>query len=133
MAKSGCNTETVSFQDVSRKNRFLPAVARELNIRGLAEAEVFLAVGLPLTWVGEQKDSFKAYLLRNREVFFTFRGKEYLVTFSGAAVFPQGFSAVADRLREFRGVNIIWVQQSASFGCIRSGRNIHTSVIEKPL
>ena len=31
----------------------LAAVARELNIRGLTEAEVFLAVGLPLTWVGE--------------------------------------------------------------------------------
>ena len=85
----------------------LAAVARELNIRGLTEAEVFLAVGLPLTWVGEQKDSFKAYLLRNREALFSFRGKEYLVTFSGAAVFPQGFSAVADRLREFRGVNML--------------------------
>jgi plasmid segregation protein ParM len=85
----------------------LAAVARELNFRGLTEAEVFLAVGLPLTWVGEQKESFKAYLLRNREVFFSFRGKEYLVTFSGAAVFPQGFSAVADRLRAFRGVNML--------------------------
>jgi plasmid segregation actin-type ATPase ParM len=68
---------------------------------------VFLAVGLPLTWVSEQKDSFKAYLLRNKEVSFSFRGKSYRVTFAGAAVFPQGFSAVADRLREFRGVNML--------------------------
>ena len=77
----------------------LAAIARELNIRGLTSADVFLAVGLPLTWVSEQKDSFKAYLLRSKEVSFSFRGKSYRVTFAGAAVFPQGFSAVADRLR----------------------------------
>ena len=85
----------------------LAAVARELNIRGMTEANVFLAVGLPLTWVSEQKDAFKAYLLRNKEAAFSFRGKDYRVTFAGAAVFPQGFSAVADRLREFKGVNML--------------------------
>ncbi len=85
----------------------LAAVARELHIRGVYDAEVFLAAGLPLTWVSEQKDSFKAYLLQNREVSFSFRGKSYHVTFAGAAVFPQGFSAVADRLREFKGVNML--------------------------
>ena len=85
----------------------LAAIARELNIRGLTNAEVFLAVGLPLTWVSEQKDSFKAYLLQNKEASFSFRGKSYRVIFAGAAVFPQGFSAVADRLREFKGVNML--------------------------
>ena len=85
----------------------LAAIARELNIRGLINAEVFLAVGLPLTWVSEQKDSFQAYLLQNKEASFSFRGKSYRVTFAGAAVFPQGFSAVADRLREFKGVNML--------------------------
>lgn len=85
----------------------LTAIARELNIRGMTEAYVFLAVGLPLTWVSEQKDAFKAYLLRNKEAAFSFRGKAYSVTFAGAAVFPQGFSVVADRLREFKGVNML--------------------------
>ena len=79
----------------------LAGIARELNIRGMTSADVFLAAGLPLTWVSEQKDSFKAYLLQNKEASFSFRGKSYHVTFAGAAVFPQGFSAVADRLREF--------------------------------
>ena len=60
----------------------LAAIARELNIRGLINAEVFLAVGLPLTWVSEQKDSFKAYLLQNKEASFSFRGKSCHVTFA---------------------------------------------------
>ena len=85
----------------------LAAVARELNIRKLTSARVHLAAGLPLTWVGEQKDSFKAYLLQNDSVEFNFRGTDYHVEFTGADIFPQGFSAVADRLREFKGINML--------------------------
>ena len=85
----------------------LAAVGIELHLRGLNSARVHLAAGLPLTWVAEQKAAFKAYLLQNKEADFSFRGEEYHVEFIGADVFPQGFSAVADRLREFRGVNML--------------------------
>ena len=85
----------------------LAAIGIELHLRGLTSARVFLAAGLPLTWVGEQKEDFKAYLLQNKEADFSYRGEEYHVEFVGADVFPQGFSAVADRLREFRGVNML--------------------------
>lgn len=85
----------------------LAAIARELYHRNLSSAEVYLAVGLPLTWVSGQKDSFKAYLLQNQEVSFTFQKWNYHVAFAGASVFPQGFSAIADRLQEFMGVNML--------------------------
>ena len=85
----------------------LAAVARELNIRKLTSARVYLAAGLPLTWVSEQKDSFKAYLLQNDSADFTFKGVDYHVDFVGADIFPQGFSAVADKLREFKGINML--------------------------
>ncbi|MCD8341200.1 MAG: ParM/StbA family protein [Clostridiales bacterium] len=85
----------------------LAAIARELNIRRLTSASVHIAAGLPLTWVSEQKDSFKAYLLQHEAVDFSFRGVDYHVEFAGADIFPQGFSAVADRLRDFRGVNML--------------------------
>lgn len=85
----------------------LAAIGRELNIRKLLSARVHLAVGLPLTWVSEQKDEFRAYLLKNETADFNFRGKDYHVEFAGADVFPQGFSAVADRLWDFKGVNML--------------------------
>ncbi len=85
----------------------LAAIAREMNIRKLASAAVHLAAGLPLTWVSEQKDSFRAYLLQNEAADFSFRGVDYHVEFAGADIFPQGFSAVADRLREFKGTNML--------------------------
>ena len=85
----------------------LVAVAKELLYRGLTEARVHLATGLPLTWVSEQKDEFKAYLLQNEKVDFTFRGFDYHVTFTGADIFPQGFAAVAENLFRFSGVNML--------------------------
>ena len=85
----------------------LAAIGIELTLLGLDSARVHLAAGLPLTWVSEQKEEFKAYLLQNKEVEFTFRGTDFHVEFTGAEVFAQGFSAVADRLREFKGVNML--------------------------
>ena len=85
----------------------LAAVARELNVYGLTAAKVRLAVGLPLTWVSQQREDFKAYLMRERNVGFTFRGKAYQVEIAGVDVFPQGFAAVASQIRDFQGVNML--------------------------
>ena len=85
----------------------LAAIGRELNIRKQTSACVYLAAGLPLTWVSEQKTAFRHYLLQRDSVDFTFRGVEYHVDFAGAEVFPQCFAAVADQLRNFRGVNML--------------------------
>lgn len=85
----------------------LAAVARELNIRKLTSADVYIAAGLPLTWVSEQKDSFKSYLLQKENADFNFKGADYHVNFVGADIFPQGFSAVVDKLRDFKGINML--------------------------
>ena len=85
----------------------LAAIARELQIRSLTAARVHIAAGLPLTWVSEQKEAFRQYLLQKESVDFTFRGVGYHVDFAGADIFPQGFPAIVDSLREFRGVNML--------------------------
>ena len=85
----------------------LAAIAKELYIRRITTAHVHIAAGLPLTWVSEQKDSFKSYLLQNESADFTFKDVNYHVEFVGADIFPQGFSAVADKLRDFKGVNVL--------------------------
>lgn len=85
----------------------LAAIAKELHIRRITTAHVHIAAGLPLTWVSEQKDSFKSYLLQNESADFTFKDVNYHVEFVGADIFPQGFSAVADKLRDFKGVNML--------------------------
>ena len=85
----------------------LAAIARELRRERITEASVFIAAGLPLTWVSEQKAEFKKYLLQHSEVAFTFRNTEYRIKIAGAEIYPQGFAAVAERLGDFKGVNML--------------------------
>ena len=85
----------------------LAAVARELSLAQLTTADVYLAVGLPLTWVSEQKASFRRYLTREKEIIFSFRGVRYDIRIVGCEVFPQGFAAVADKLPEFKGSTML--------------------------
>jgi len=85
----------------------LAAIACELDHRGVYSAQVRLAAGLPLTWVGRQKEPFKQYLLQNERADFSFRGTEYHVTFADTDIFPQGFAAIAEALHGFKGVNML--------------------------
>ncbi|MBE6984132.1 MAG: ParM/StbA family protein [Ruminococcaceae bacterium] len=95
------------FEDEDYCVLTLAAIARELKRERIAEAKVFIAAGLPLTWVSEQKESFKKYLLQNKEVTYIFRNVEYRLQIVGAEIFPQGFAAVAEKLGTFTGVNLL--------------------------
>ncbi len=85
----------------------LAAIAREMNIEKVYSAHIRIAAGLPLTWVSGQREAFQAYLLKQKEVDFSFRGKNYHVVIEGVSIYPQGFAAVADRLGNFRGTNML--------------------------
>ena len=85
----------------------LMAIAKELNIAGIREADVHLAAGLPMTWIRRQREAFRAYLLRNEHVTFSFNGKEYRVRFVGCSLFPQGYPAIVNRLSEFKGTSVL--------------------------
>lgn len=85
----------------------LAAIARELNIAKIYSADVLIAAGLPLTWVSEQREEFKRYLLKNETVDFNFKGKDYHIRIVGADVYPQGFAAIVNHLSDFSGANML--------------------------
>lgn len=85
----------------------LAAIALELRTKGITTASVHIAAGLPLTWLGGQSKEFREYLLQKKSIEFTFNGKEYHINIVGVSVFPQGFSAIADKLYMFKGTNMI--------------------------
>ena len=89
----------------------LAAIAKELEARGMKNAvntaRVHLAVGLPLMWYSEQRDRFSEYMLQNENVEFIYNNKKYSVHIEGVSVYPQGYCAVYDRLKEMNGVNMI--------------------------
>lgn len=84
----------------------LAAIARELSSQRLTSAKILLAVGLPLTWYAQQHSQYREYLLRNRALDFNYRGTDYHIELADVMVFPQGYAAIAERLNEYRDVNI---------------------------
>ncbi len=79
----------------------LAAIAKELKNRNLTDANVYLAVGLPLTRFGEEKQAFIDYLKKDKEVTFKYTEKEYHITIEKVSVFPQCYAAVADMIPTF--------------------------------
>lgn len=72
----------------------LAGLAEEMKHRGLHEADVVLAVGLPLAWVKTQAAEWRNYLMREKELDFSFRKERYKVHLCGLEIFPQGLAAV---------------------------------------
>jgi plasmid segregation protein ParM len=72
----------------------LAGLAEELKFRGLHEAEVVLAAGLPLAWVKSQAAGWREYLMKEKELDFMFQKERYKVHLCGVEIFPQGLAAV---------------------------------------
>ena len=100
----------------------LAAIARELDGKGMNQAKVHIAAGLPLTWVATQKEDFQKYLLQNESVDFIFRNKEYHVEFAGADIYPQGFAAAFYRLQDFKGINMLVDIGNGTHQCVLAVR-----------
>ena len=97
----GNKTESEDFYILT-----LAALAEEMKFRGLHEANVTLAVGLPLAWAKSQSADFKRYLLTEQELHFEFRKERYHVHLRGVEVFPQGFAAIVN-LGAMPGMNML--------------------------
>lgn len=85
----------------------LMAIARELNVYVIREADVHLAAGLPLTWIRRQREEFRSYLLKNRDVTYRFNEKDYRIRLIGCSLYPQGYPAIVSRLKDFKGTNLL--------------------------
>ena len=104
----------IADKDTDRDNYILTlfGIARELSLVGKTEASVHIAAGLPLAWVKEQRERFRRYLTQNSTVEFDLDNKHYNIRIVGCSVYPQGYTAVINRLHEMNGVNMI-----ADIGC----------------
>ena len=75
----------------------LAAIAEEIKHRKAErKTEVILAVGLPLSSFGREKQGFREYLLRKEQpVRFLYESELYEITIKDVKLFPQGYSALA--------------------------------------
>lgn len=85
----------------------LMAVARELNVFSIQEAYVHLAAGLLLTWIRNQQEEFRSYLLQNSKVSYRFNNKDCHIRFVGCSLYPQGYPAIVNLLSNLKGTNLL--------------------------
>ena len=85
----------------------LAAAAQELRCSYCTEADIQIAAGLPLTWVKTQREGFRRYIMKNKNVKFTFNDVAYKLHIVGCSIYPQGYPAVVDRLSQLTGVNLL--------------------------
>ena len=64
----------------------------------LLKIAVFLAVGLPLTRFGAERNNFIKYLTKNKRVDFRYENEAYHIEIDDVAVFPQCYAAVVDKI-----------------------------------
>ena len=85
----------------------LAAIAKELEQYRLFTASLCLAVGLPLSWVGSQRESFRQYLMQNETASFRFNGNLFQLRIVSCKVYPQGYAAIVQQLADFEGEHTI--------------------------
>ena len=108
----------------------LAAIAEELKHKGgFTEANLILAVGLPLARVSGQKDAFREYLMQNKAPEFDYKGKHYHLHIEKVLIFPQGFAETA-MIGKLPGDNMIL---DIGNGTMNIARVINGKPIEKSL
>ena len=85
----------------------LAAIAEELKVKGITEANIIIAAGLPLTRFGEEKEDFIRYLKRNEEIDFIYEEKHYHCKIKRVSVFPQCYAAVVDLIPTFKRREVV--------------------------
>lgn len=107
----------------------LAAIAEELHYRHMNEANLILAVGLPLTWMKTQQQSFREYLRQDRDPEFSYKGVTYRVHIHRVMIFAQGL-AEALCAGAMQGDNLI---VDIGNGTMNIARVIDSEPIEKSL
>ena len=97
----------------------LASIAAELSTEQITEANVYLALGLPTTWTGRQREEYRRYMMRNPDV-RTFNDMLYSIHLTDCIVFPQGHAALVplmdndkrfNEFRQFTGTVALRLQQ----------------------
>ena len=70
--------------------------------------------------IRRQREAFRSYLLKNREVTYRFNGKEYRIRLIGCSLYPQGYPAIVTRLKDFKGTNLLADIGKPYLDCITS-------------
>lgn len=95
------------ISDDQARLRTMAAAAMELRQARICQAEVILAVGLPFSNYGRDKQKLINYYNEQDSLEFSYEGEDYSITIAGVIVCPQCYSAIASRLGNMKSDYLI--------------------------
>lgn len=85
----------------------LASMAEEMKKGKVSKLDnVIIAAGLPYSFISAQKNSFRRYLTKNKNIDFKYEGKKYHIGIKDAKIFPQGFPVIAKQLGKYKGKTV---------------------------
>ena len=85
----------------------LAGIAAEMKKERVSKLnDVIIAAGLPYSFISAQKDSFRRYLMKNKNLDFKYEGKKYHIGIKDVKIFPQGFPVIAKELGKYKGKTV---------------------------
>ena len=85
----------------------LGAIAMECKANNVHSGNIQLAVGIPVSWIREQRDQLRTYIMQQKKLNFVFNGEKYKLTIKGCNIFPQGYPALINCLNDLKGLNMV--------------------------
>ena len=83
------------------------AIAKELSAINISKANIILAVGLPFSDFGREKNELMEYYREKPNIRFEYEGMRYQIEISKVFVFPQCYAAISPRLANMSGDYVI--------------------------
>ncbi len=102
----GCASDGLTGDKTASEDYYiltLAAIAEELKHTPILSANISLAVGIPLTRYGAEKEALISYLSQDKKINYTYEDKEYHIEINNIYVFPQGYAAIVPRLNSIKG------------------------------
>lgn len=71
----------------------LAALGKELSARNIYKGDIYLSAGLPQKWYDSQKEGFKEQLWREKNLKFSFEGRQFDIKLASVNMYLQGHAA----------------------------------------
>ena len=102
----------ITIQDSKMNNEDMlvlteAAIAEELKMQGMTQADIHLGVGVPLTRMGAEKEPMLDYYKRNRKLVFKYEDVTYSINLLSVNVYPQGYAGIVNYINKFSRLAVV--------------------------
>ena len=85
----------------------LAAIAMECKANDVHSGNIHLAVGIPVSWLKQQREQLREYIMQQKKLNLIFNGEKFKLTIKEVSIYPQGYPALMHCFNDLKGMNMI--------------------------